>query len=72
MTDDPAELRTRARQAYAALSRLRDTDDALPEDHPSVRLVVEAAALAEVHWHKLRDDADAMERAGAAASERQH
>ena len=63
--EDPSELRSRERQAYAALSRLRDTADALPEDHPSVRLVVEAAALAEVHWRTLRDDVDAMERAAA-------
>lgn len=68
---DPAELRSRERQAYAALSRLRDTADALPEDHPSVQLVVEAAALAEVYWRKLRDDADAMERAGSDAPGRQ-
>jgi hypothetical protein len=69
--EDLADLRSRERQAYAALSRLRDTADALPEDHPSVRLVVDAAALAEAHWHKLRDDADAMERAGSDASSRQ-
>ncbi len=69
--DDLADLRSRERQAYAALSRLRDTADALPEDHPSVQLVIEAAALAEVYWRKLRDDADAMEQAGPAASERQ-
>ncbi len=61
--DDPGALRSRERQAYAALSRLRDTADALPEDHPSVRLVVEAAALAEVYWRKLRDDTDTAERA---------
>ena len=61
--DDLTDLRSRERQAYAALSRLRDTADALPEDHPSVRLVIDAAALAEVYWRKLRDDADAMERA---------
>lgn len=61
--DDPGALRSRERQAYTALSRLRDTADALPEDHPSVRLVVEAAALAEVYWRKLRDDIDAAERA---------
>ncbi len=61
--DDPGALRSRERQAYAALSRLRDTADALPEDHPSVRLVVEAAALAEVYWRTLRDDIDAAERA---------
>ena len=69
--DDPADLRSRERQAYVALSRLRDTADALPGDHPSVQLVVEAAALAEVCWRKLRDDADAMERAGSDASGRQ-
>ena len=69
--DDLTDLRSRERQAYAALSRLRDTADALPEDHPSMRLVIDAAALAEVYWRKLRDDADAMERAGSAASERQ-
>ena len=69
--DDPGAVRGRERQAYAALSRLRDTVDALPEDHPSVRLVVEAAALAEVYWRQLRDDVDAMERAGSAASDRQ-
>ena len=63
--EDPSELRSRERQAYVALSRLRDTADALPEDHPSVRLVVDAAALAEVHWRTLRDDVDAMERAAA-------
>ena len=68
--DNLADLRSRERQAYAALSRLRDTADALPEDHPSVRLVIEAAALAEVYWRKLRDDVDAMQRAGSAASER--
>ncbi len=69
--DDPADLRSRERQAYAALSRLRDTADALPEDHPSVQQVIEAAALAEVYWRKLRDDAEAMERAGSDASGRQ-
>ena len=69
--DEPSELRSKERQAYAALSRLRDAADALPEDHPSVPLVVDAAALAEVHWRKLRGDVDAMERAAAATSDGQ-
>ena len=64
-----SELRTRERQAYAALSRLRDTADALPEDHPATPLVLEAAALAEAHWRKLRDDVEALERAARGADD---
>ena len=69
--DEPSELRSKERQAYAALSRLRDAADALPEDHPSVRLVIDAAALAEVYWRKLRDDVEALERARAAGPDGQ-
>ncbi len=54
--DDAGKLLQREREAYAALSRLRDTLDALPEDHPAVPIVQQAVEVAAGHWRTLRGD----------------
>ena len=69
--DEAGTLRQQEEQAYAALNRLRDTVDVLPEDHPSTPLVVQAVATAEVHWRKLREAAERMEQAALRTRRRQ-
>lgn len=45
--DGSGKLRQQGQPAHAALGRLRDTLDALPDDRPSATPLVRAAAPAE-------------------------
>lgn len=66
---DLAKLKQRERLSYAALSRLRDALDALPEDHPSAPLMIEAVALADGYWRTLREELEAIDRAAREAKD---
>lgn len=62
-TDHPAELRRQEEQARDVLRRLRAFRETLPAEHPSTSLLDTAVARATVHWHGLRSDQQALERA---------
>ncbi len=68
--DDPGQRLHQEREAYAALSRLRDTLDALPEDHPAIPIVQQAVDVAAGHWRSLRGDAGGAAPGPAAPADR--
>ena len=64
--EDAKILVAREREAYLALSRIRDARSALPEGHPAIAPLDEATALAEGYWRELRVVVEGLERESAA------